>query len=147
MAGQGSSEYLVMFGTVLLITLLAAVFVGNFMPQGDADESEARSYWAGARPISIKDYSQMGDTMQLMLFNTEPDSRKIDAVQVGDAVASYGFVLAPGSARNFSVSGLRSCKRGVYDSYSYNVVINYSSYDVPVRRQAGTKPIVGKCVE
>jgi len=147
MKGQGSSEYLVLFGAVLLIALVAALWVGNFMPQGDATESEAHAYWAGVRPISIKEYSQVGDTMQLSLFNNEPDSRKIDSIQLGDAIQAYDFVIAPGATRNFSVSGLPACRRGVYDSYSYNVVINYSSYDVSTRREAGAKPIVGKCVE
>jgi len=52
--GQGSTEYLVVLGTVLTISLISVALLGGFPGYAsDSREAQSKSYWQSSSPISI----------------------------------------------------------------------------------------------
>jgi len=52
--GQGSTEYLVILGAVLLVSLVIVSLLGSFPSSSSSTkEQQSKSYWAGTTPFAI----------------------------------------------------------------------------------------------
>jgi len=56
--GQGATEYLVLLAVVLIVALVSVALLGFFPGMAsDAQITQSRTYWSGASPISIVEWS------------------------------------------------------------------------------------------
>lgn len=92
LSGQGASEYLMLLGAVLIVSLVAASLLG-FFPGSAAEvpSTQSQIYWSGyASPFSVRDalYVSTGSCAaanaspgpQMLLKNTEKWSMNLTAV-------------------------------------------------------------------
>jgi len=60
MKAQGATEYLVLLAVVLIVALVSVALLGFFPGMAsDAQETQAKAYWASASPIAITEWAAM----------------------------------------------------------------------------------------
>lgn len=147
--GQGSAEYLILLAMVLIVALIAVILLGG-MPIGTGDtmRSESVAYWSSVRPFQIPEWVQIGDTFYFTITNRETARLILESVSIGNVTYTLnpGWTFGSGATRNLSISGFRACNATSYDEYEYLVNITYSTTDISNQRQAGMKPLAGKCI-
>ena len=83
MRGQASSEFLMLFGGMLLVAsvvlALAVVWPGYLY---SVEKQRADGYWSSARPFSVRAHNMFPDQMVLELVNTEPVSLTIKEIRL-----------------------------------------------------------------
>lgn len=149
MAGQGSSEYLIILAVVLIIALVAIALLGAFPSLGsDSRVTETRQYWSSAHPFAILDWKQEGTVMTITMKNMAPDPLTLTNITIGNATNSTSITFNGGAVKTITISGLRACNATTYDYYEYtNVSIVYSTSKIGYNRFVGLKPLVGPCIE
>ncbi len=147
--GQGATEYLVLLAVVLIIALVAIALLGFFPAlSGDARITQSDSYWRGtARPIQIKDHAQSGDTLKLVMFNSEAEAISVNSITVDNSTYSATNLTFAGGEQisGVNVTGLPICTAGSGLTYEYKVSINYTTSNDLVKTETGTKTLIGKC--
>ncbi|VVB58689.1 Uncharacterised protein [Candidatus Anstonella stagnisolia] len=146
--GQGATEYLVLLAVVLMIALVSIALLGFFPGlAGDAKVTQSASYWKGARPFGITEYSQSTTLLNVLIQNNDPDQRVITAI-----AAEGGCTVSPtaaqgtfngGEKRNITIASCTTCTTG--NTFEHYVNITYNTNDLTGLKQIGTKPLVGKC--
>jgi hypothetical protein len=113
-------------------------------------DSESKAYWSGsAHPFAITEWMQVGDTMFIVIRNTEAKRYVLKNISLNNFTRSFGtsgWTIGPNSLKNLTINGLTTCDRTSYDVYSYNVSIYYDTPDLSGIGQRGSKPLAGKCV-
>lgn len=145
--GQGTIEYLVILGVVLLIGLLAAPYALNLL-KGQTDlgnEQQSKMYWQNtARPFTIADFEINPSGATIALQNNDSQDLNVSTLRVnGVDFNQSGVLIAAGQRKTFSTSGV-TCNAG--QKFSYKVRITYSTADISDRNQArDDMPLVGNC--
>lgn len=148
---QGSTEYIVLLGVLLVLTLIAIGLL-NMFPNSSSEIriSLSKSYWGSTSPFAIYEHSMTSDgLLNVTIFNRGPKTLRLEGMKVaGDEV----------SGQNLSVSELASGKqiaRSIelgygyrpYQTYTIYVNLTYADADseLPGQMQLGREPIVGHC--
>lgn len=145
--GQGTIEYLVILGVVLLIGLLAAPYALNlFNNQADiGNEQQSKMYWQNtARPFTIPDFEINPTSATIVLQNNDSQDLNISMLRVNNVDFNQtGVLISAGQKKSFTASSL-GCTAG--QKFSYKVRITYSTPDISDRNQArDDTPLVGNC--
>ncbi len=150
MKGQGTAEYVVLLAIVLLIGIIAVVLVSGITSGAQtANESESISYWSGLiKPITIRQYGQVNDTLYLSVTNAGMDRIFLRKVMVDNVTADLGagWAFKTGSVKTISIPKLPACS-DTYDSFSYNVSFVYDTENILGQTEHGEKALVGYCTK
>lgn len=150
MKGQVSTEYLVILAVVLVVALVVVYLVGGFSGLGAGSlETQSKGYWGSTAPFAITTVRVSGTTMDLQMVNNDLEQLVLTDVSVNNvSVYATNNTFTSGEAKVVTATlpgSLTPC--GVAGtSYTYNnIVLTYSKGTISTIRQAGTKPLVGKC--
>ena len=146
--GQVSTEYLVILAVVLVIALVVVYLVGGFSGLGAGSlETQSKNYWGSTAPFAIKAFKASGTTLDLEIANNDLDRLAVTDISVD------GTSVLTNVTQNFTSGEVKvltgtlgsACgAAGTPFTYS-NVIITYNKGSISALKQAGTKPLVGKC--
>lgn len=147
MRGQGATEYLMVFGAVLLIALVAVVMMG-FFPALSADAQIAASsqYWRNeAEPFAIVEHTISTGGNGSVLIQNADGRRKLTLINVtiGNGSNASARTLLPGETYVFTVPrmGTGGSTGAIYEAW---VNISYNDTNGVPSMQYGSKAIIGR---
>jgi len=158
--GQGATEYLVVLGAVLLVSMVVVQAVGSSTSTAASlKEEQSSSYWSSASPISISQFKLTADSLSLRLVNRLNEKVKITSIVAVDnsgvsrTLYSGSLVLGSGEENRLNNVDVRfndgnPCK-GKSSGTGFEIVQLVFNYDLTSGLngyvQTGIKPLVGKC--
>ena len=150
--GQGATEYLMVFGAVLLIALMAVALFGFFFGFGtDSKISESDNYWQNeARPFAVLSHTGDASNGTFYLRVENADSR--ETLTITDATMGGGCAgmcipftptsFAPGESATIAVTdGPNGTVGNLYDA---PLNITYTNSNGIPAVEYGTKNLVGR---
>ena len=147
MKGQGSTEYLMVFGAVLLIALIAVVMLGFFPSLAtDAQIAASSQYWRSeARPFAIVEHTiSTGGNGSVLLENV--DGRRkltVTSITVGNGTNSSSHTFMPGDTYIFAAPGITA--GGPTDAINETGAnLTYSDVNGLTSAEYGSKALVGR---
>lgn len=162
---QGSTEYLVMLGVVLLIALGVVSLLGFFPDlMGESGVSESQLYWKGsAKPISVVDVKNTAGTIcgqadkyayTLVASNSDPDPVYITGIRVDNVSKTFCLQGANAGSSSLSVGPGQVVRINVIGSVcpldsvkEISLTFTYSTPYLEGKRQAGAKKLAFRCAE
>jgi len=152
--GQGSSEYLIIFGVVLIIAIIVVGLLGFFPgTSGDSQVAESKSYWNTALPFSIVDSSQSSNGAQTVSLVVENHGGYY--AEISNVTLTFGSSSATNATRQYFPPGERnvlyvnsppnSCQGRSGGVVQYNVVFQYDQDPLVGKIQSGSKPLLVRC--
>jgi hypothetical protein len=159
--GQGSTEYLVILGAVLLVALVIVSLLGWFPALGGSTrEQQSRSYWQGATPFSITAVFMNTTGAILSVASRSGEKLQLTNLTFGDSLGTYvvyntSTSFSAGEEKtlsSFSVTNLnfnttrgnQCSSTGTPFDYS-DVVFTYTQGSITGIKQTGARPLVGRC--
>ena len=157
--GQGSTEYLVILGAVLLISMVTVIMVGGSQSSGiSVKEQQSQSYWkSGATPFSISTVKVTNSSVALSVSNALIEPIYLTAVEVEDDSGNNATIMTPNQMFNageqidlsnysFSDSSNPCVGKAAGSEFEFKVVsFIYTQGSISGIRQQGTQPLVGTC--
>lgn len=145
--GQSSTEYLVIMAVMLIVSLLAAGVLGQFVNLGsDLAEQQSKSYWRYASPFSIQSAKLSGSDIYLEIRNELDQRINLTAIYFdGSSLGIEATYFAPGQSH--IVNGTLAaydCVTGRPYEFK-NVTFYYSQGPVGGLAQAGSRSMYGMC--
>jgi|GEM_PF-3015396 len=147
--GQGSIEYLLILGVVIvLVLIIIGVIVGFQSSVTSVSKQQSDTYWAGADIGILPNHLVNSSGAYITVKNNRPFRVKIMEIKFIDETGSKGelpasFTLSPGASANVVV-GQVSCISG--SDYSYTVQVKYSEPSSGrIFTFTGETPLIGKC--
>ncbi len=148
--GQGSIEYLLILGVVIvLVLIIIGVIVGFQSSVTSVSKQQSDTYWAGADIGIMPNHLVNASGAFLTVKNNRPFRIKIVEIKLIDDTGSKGtipseFALSPGGSANVELPDV-SCNVAGSD-YSYSVQIKYTEPSSGrVFTFTGETPLIGKC--
>ena len=161
MRGQGSTEYLIVFAVVLVITIIVASLLGFFPSFSEGSQASANiAYWQSAKPFSITSTFQNTtgslNRIQLDVDNNEARELTITSFSLTPitnttaVTNTTSFVFSPGETRAIhvqtaTINNLYNCTGRAGKYVSYNVNITYNDGTLTGKTQAPQKPLMVQC--
>ena len=153
LTGQGATEYLMIFGAVLLVAMIAVVLLGYFSSfAGDAAITSSNTYWRSeAEPFAILEHTGVAanGTYYLRIENAEArETLNITTIALENVSGVLGVAGAtsvafrPGESRIMIVTGGQTGTSGAI--YELDVNISYTTKDQIPSVQYGTNKLVGR---
>jgi len=165
MKGQGSTEYLVILGAVLLVSLVTVSLTGSFPASASSTkEQQSKSYWSGTTPFAISIAKVSNSTFSFTVSNKLTERVYLTAIEVQDGSGNNLTIMTPNqvfnageeivlshlNAPNITNSSFNPCystgaaKTG--SAFEFKVVaFTYTQGSITGIRQQGTQPLVGRC--
>lgn len=154
--GQGSTEYLVILGAVMLVTMVVVSVFGWFPALGGPTRTaESQAYWSSASPVSITSIVVTSTSISFRIENRLPKPLTVTSIVFSDGANSYAAYsgstqLGSGSSAyliNYSFSNGNPC---IFSSAAApfelsDVKIYYAESGLSGLVQAGSRPMVGAC--
>ncbi len=147
--GQGSIEYLLILGVVIvLVLIIIGVIVGFQSSVTSVSKQQSDTYWAGADIGILPNHLVNSSGAYITIKNNRPFRVRITDIKFIDDTGSKGtipssFTLSPGASVDIAVGGV-SCIQG--SDYSYTVQIKYSEPSSGrIFTFTGETPLIGKC--
>ena len=82
--GQGATEYLVILGAVLLVSLVIVSLLGVFpSSQVSMKQQQSQAYWASLSPIKVISSKVVDSNLVLQVQNTGTSTIRLDGINVG----------------------------------------------------------------
>jgi len=82
--GQGSTEYLVILGAVLLVSLVVVSATSSFSSsQVSMKQQQSQAYWSSLSPIKVLSSKVVDNNLILQVQNTGTSTIRLDGVNVG----------------------------------------------------------------
>lgn len=145
--GQGTIEYLVILGIVLLIALLAFPYILKTFsnPANTIDEVQSKRYWQNiASPFVISDYEINPNGATVVLQNNDQEDLNLGSFTMNGVTFDETDVLVSSGQRTTLTTSTLNCTAG--QKYSYKIHIQYSTADISDRNQSNDAyPLVGPC--
>jgi len=158
--GQGATEYLVVLGAVLLVSMVVVQAVGSSTSTAASlKEEQSSTYWSSATPVSISQFKLTADSLSLRLANRLNEKVRITSIVAVDnsgtsrTLYAGSFILGSSEENNLNNIDLRfndgnPCK-GKTTGTGFEIVQLVFNYDLTSglsgNVQTGGKPLVGKC--
>jgi len=153
--GQGATEYLVVLGAVLLVSMVVVQAVASSSSSGiELREQQSESYWKKASPFSITSYTLENGLLAATIRNQLTEPLKLTSVRVVDSAGAStlwsGSAIVSGGAETtlFMRYGLNnSCKNsaGGTPFEITQITFNYDKTSIQGLKQVGDKSLAGKC--
>ena len=155
--GQGSTEYLVILGAVLLVSLVTVNLLGGLPSSGSTTkEQQSKSYWSGTTPFAITNSKVSASTITLSVSNRLTEKAYLTAIEVQDGSGNNGTIMTPNQVfnageeivlSNISFSRNNPCNGTTAGkAFEFKVVsFIYTQGSIAGIRQQGTQSLVGKC--
>jgi hypothetical protein len=145
--GQGSTEYLVILASVLIVSLVVISLLGWFPGVGGgARVSQSQSYWVGASPLSITGSKITPSGGQITIANRISTAINVTLVLFdGNAVNSTSFSLVGGQEQTISVNATCGSSSSGQPIQFSTVVFQYNQGGITGIKQTGSKPLVNTC--
>jgi len=162
---QGSTEYLVILGAVLLVSMVTVTLLGGFPSSGSTTkEQQSKAYWSGTTPFAITTAKISNSTGSFTVSNRLTEKVYLTSVEVQDASGNIQTIMTPNrvfnagedivltqlSGSNITNSTLNPCysaatpKTG--STFEFKVVsFSYTQGSIAGIRQQGAQPLIGKC--
>ena len=84
MRGQGATEYLVILGAVLLVSIVIVSLLGVFpSSQVSMKQQQSQAYWSSLSPIKVLSSKVVDSNLVLQIQNTGQSTLRLDGVNVG----------------------------------------------------------------
>ena len=148
MKGQGSTEYLVIFATALVVALIVISLLGGFVGFGIAGmEQQSQAYWRGITPFSIQSIKMTYDEVTLAVQNKMPAKIYLDGIEFdGDQLYVDEHVFSPGETFTLTSSGYDTpCEDGQETYIIEEVMFTYHDEHINGQVQRSDMPLFGKC--
>jgi hypothetical protein len=134
---------------VLVVALVVVYLVGGFAGLGAGSlETQSKNYWGSTSPFSITTFKVSATTMELQVQNNDLDQLNVTAISfdgVGAGGINGSIAFNSGESKPITIPLAATCgAAGTPFTYN-NVVITYDKGSITALKQAGTKPLVGKC--
>jgi len=82
--GQGATEYLVILGAVLLVSLVIVSLLGVFpSSQVSMKQQQSQAYWSSLSPIKVLTSKVVDSNLVLQVQNTGSPTLRLDAISIG----------------------------------------------------------------
>ncbi|MFA5246472.1 MAG: hypothetical protein WC408_01110 [Candidatus Micrarchaeia archaeon] len=162
--GQGATEYLVILGAVLLITLVIVSLLGWFPSLGGSTkETQSKSYWASATPFTITAVKVSNSTLTFTISNRLTERLYLTSVEVQDGFGNFGTIMTPNQIINAGEETILTGLPAVITNSTLNpcystgatkagspfefkaVALIYSQGLITGNREQGSQALVGKC--
>jgi len=99
--GQGSTEYLVILGAVLLVSLVTVSLTGSFPSSaGTTKEQQSKSYWSGTTPFAISIAKVSNSTFSFTVSNKLTERVYLTAIEVQDGSGNNLTIMTPNQVFN-----------------------------------------------
>ena len=149
---QGSVEYIVLFGALLIIAFVVIGALDNFQsPAADIRSTISETYWSTTSPFAIYDHTVTTDgILTLVISNEGPKDLRLEGVYVrGVDAAGQNFTakeLRTGRQIERKISLGRAYQP--YQTYELDINLTYADADakLPDQLQKGKEPIIGHCL-
>lgn len=143
--GQGTTEYLIILAIIIVIALVVVGVLGGFPSIASGiTESQSKSYWQTASPLSFTDWTVTSSGARFVVENKGIDTITLTEITLnGTALSITDQNISAGSRITTAQSSNVTCTSG--QAYSYNVAIAYGTADLNSKTFTGSRPVVGKC--
>jgi len=152
---QGATEYLVVLGAVLLVSVVVVQAVSSSSSSGiELREQQSDAYWKSATPFSISSYTLENGLLAATIRNQLSEPLKLTSVQVVESAGastlwSGSTIISGGSESTlFMRYGLNnSCKTsaGGTPFEITQITFTYDKTSVTGLKQIGDRSLAGKC--
>ena len=142
---QAATEYLVILAVVIVVAVVVAGLMGNFISfGGQTSDRSSKLYWENAE-IGLLDWlmSSGGDDSLVVRNNGQYDIY-IQNIIVDTASSSVNETLAVGQQKTIR-SDWVSCNKGSPYSYSVSFLYDNAEFNLTGKTFAGIEKIVGNC--
>jgi len=158
---QGATEYLVILGAVLLVSLVAVSAVGQSASSGSTiKEEQSSAYWSSTTPIAFSSFKLNSNALSLKLTNRESQKIRITSIKADNGAGIFStlysgsIILNSGEeyslTANTYLNGGNPCSSSLAGK-GFEITQLAFTYDVSSSMtgltQTGNKPIVGKCAQ
>lgn len=145
--GQISTEYIVIFAVVIVVSLSMIYLVGGFSGLvGGSLEAQSRGYWNASSPFAIKAFNASNTSLTLEIENRGPDTLVLRGISIGGAPVYSGTLSFMGGQTNLVIGTLESPCGAAGAPYAFdNVIIRYNNGSFMGLEQAGGQALAGKC--
>lgn len=122
-------------------------YVSDVGPTASAlSETQSRSYWSAASPFAITAWKYSGNTVQLVMKNTDSGKITLNSMYLDGALAySSDTLFNPGESRTITGTMVSACGSPGSGFTIDDVRFAYTKGSVTGLEQKGNKPIAGKC--
>jgi len=135
MKGQGSTEYLVVLGAVLIVSLVTVSLVGGLPSSGSSiKEQQSKSYWSGTIPFAITSVKVSDTDIILTVSNRLIESVYLTDIAVQDGFGNTRIIMEPDQVFN---AGEEITLHGLGDAISNSSINPCYSTSTGVSRARG----------
>jgi len=142
---QASTEYLVLLAIVIVVAVVVAGLLGNFLSfGGETSDRSSKLYWENAE-VGILDWlmSSSGED-KLVVRNNQNYDIYITNITVDDETSAVNISVSTGEKRTVSADWVECDKESSY-SYSVSFVYDNAEFNLTGKSFTGGEKIVGKC--
>jgi len=156
--GQGSTEYLVVLGVVLAISLVSISLLGYFPgTAGESHEAASKIYWQGdAKPLRVNDAVLTQDSEftfdienavadPITLTNVVIDGTPAEFSEENNFTNSSSVYFGPGEKKLVKIGNFGSFNCAAGRTSDFTLAFGYQSMYGTTRTQVGDKPFVIRC--
>lgn len=131
---------------VLVLPTIVHLISGSPGLGTGSSETQSRSYWNTASPISLQNFRFSGNTISLELVNTDVDQIVVTDISIGgSSIVSTPTSFQSGDSKLITGTISTNCGAPGTPYTLNNVVITYSKGTSSGLKQTGTIPLRGKC--
>jgi hypothetical protein len=141
--GQGTIEYLLIIGVLIVIALITVSVLSGMMGAGGGiDETTSQTYWK-SQLLSVTDIAvdPQGDG-KLVITNKDASPLTVTGVTINGEETLVDTLLFQGEKTSIELTGLAPCNR---DKQAYTLVITYKTKHGIIKKIVGEIPLVTKC--
>ena len=145
-SAQGTTEYLVLIGLVIVIALVVVGVLGG-IPEavGGISEAQSKAYWSTAAPLALKEWKISDEATDAVFVFQNLGTKTLTITEVTvdgtDIVVEPDVQITAGSEKAVTgTTGIASTS----STYDFDVIITYNSGSITGLKFVGEKPIAGK---
>ncbi len=144
--GQGTIEYLVIIGVVVVLALIVVAIIFGLLTSGsDANAKQTRLFWASQEVAIVDSIADSAGNATLVIQNNTIDPITINYI-IADGtnspvISSDKNSLYRGEKGTFNFAGFAACNG---TTKAYQLAINYSS-NYGLAKSTSTNPLVIDC--
>lgn len=153
MTGQGSTEYVIILGLVLIIATISMLVMGFFSGFSESSEVlESQSYWQNAAtPFALIDWKFASTPPKLFVMVQNRASSQLNLTSLNITTRAINFsvesgtpnILQPGGRAEVIYTASSNCDPNKV--YEAEVTIRYATQSIANLTQNALKPLMLRC--
>ncbi|MFH1895148.1 MAG: hypothetical protein ABIJ74_01005 [archaeon] len=145
--GQGTVEYLVLIGLLIVIALVVVGVFGSIPGLSTGiNENQSKIYWNTTYPLSLKEWKITAEPTEAVFVVQNLGTKPITLTEItvnGIDIGVEPDVIIP-AGQIATVSGITGVAGSSGENYEFEVKLTYSSGVITRNIFTGQKPIAGK---